>query len=117
MTAKQRKYFGKRSKRVYAVSVPRKRRYTSMARYKRGGRRSFSRGFGGIKGMIIPIGAGVADSYLDGMLPVSGVGSTLIGMVGHNETVKTIGLYSVGKSLGNILPLPGLSRGATGGML
>ena len=89
-----------------------------MARY-RGRARSYARkGFGGIKSMIIPIGAGVADSYLDPMLPVDGVGATLVGMVGHNETIKNIGLYKVGFSLGNIIPLPG--RGATtsnGGML
>lgn len=117
MTAKQLKYFGKRHKRVSSVSVPKKRRYrVSMARYRRKG---YTRGRigGGMKSMISPIAAGVADSYLDPMLPIDGVGATAVGMFMHNETIKNIGLYKVGFSLGNILPLPGRASSTNGGML
>lgn len=90
-----------------------------MARYKRG-RRSYSRGRvgGGMKSMISPILGGVADSYLDPMLPIDGVGATAVGMFMHNETIKNLGLYKVGFSIGNIIPLPGRGIGkSTGGML
>ena len=111
MTAKQLRYFGKRKKRVYAASVPRKRRYVSMARYRRGRSRSGGRGgfgLGGMKSMLAPIVSGVADSYLDPMLPLDGVGSVLVGgFLLKNNTMKDLGLYKVGFSLGNIIPLPG----------
>ena len=87
-----------------------------MARYRRGGsRRSGGRSFGGIKSMIAPVLGGVADSYLDPMLPIDGIGATGIGMFMHNETVKNLGLYKVGFSLGNILPLPRFGAGTSGG--
>lgn len=73
------------------------------------------KGIGGMKGMIIPIGAGLADRFIDQYSPVDGIGATLIGMVGKNETIKNIGLYKVGFSLGNILPIPGLGAGSTSG--
>ena len=78
-----------------------------MARYRR---KSYSRGRGiggGFKGMIAPVLGGVADSYLDPMLPIDGVGATAVGMFMHSETIKNLGLYKVGFSLGNIIPLPG----------
>ena len=65
--------------------------------------------------MLAPIGAGVADSYLDPMLPIDGIGATAVGMFMHNETVKNLGLYKIGFSLGNILPLPGRTGGYSGG--
>ena len=115
MTAKQRKYFGKRKTRtVYrtkVVKVARRRSYRSRARsYAR-------RGIGGMKGMFAPILGGVADEYLNSMLPVSGVGATAIGMVMHDNTLKTIGLYQVGGSIGNLIPLPGIGGSGSGGML
>jgi hypothetical protein len=123
MSALQRKYFGKRkARRVSAVSVPRRkktRRYVSMARYRRhrsGGRRG-GLGLGGMKSMISPVLAGVADSYLDPMLPIDGVGATAVGMFMHNETMKNLGLYKVGFSIGNIIPLPGRSGTSSGGLL
>jgi len=85
-----------------------------MARY----RKHYSRGrggLGGMKGMIAPILGGVADSYLDPMLPIDGIGATGIGMFMHNETLKNLGLYKVGFSLGNIIPLPGRSGTSQGG--
>ena len=87
-----------------------------MARY----RKHYSRGrsFGGLgsfKGLIAPIVGGVADSYLDPMLPIDGVGATAVGMFMHNETIKNLGLYKVGFSLGNIIPLPGRSGGSSAG--
>jgi len=114
MSAKQRKYFGKRKKvrHVKVVKVARRRSYKSRARsYVRGG-------IGGMKGMIAPIVGGVADSYLDPMLPIDGVGATAVGMFMHNNTLKEIGLYKVGFSIGNIIPLPGRSGTVgNGGML
>lgn len=85
-----------------------------MARRK-GYRGSSSRGGflgGGMKSLISPVVAGVADSYLDPMLPINGVGATAVGMFMHNETMKNLGLYKVGFSIGNIIPLPGRSGNA-----
>jgi hypothetical protein len=115
MTAKQLKYFGKRRKTVVRV-VHSKRRKTIMAKRKY---HSYAkRGIGGMKGMVAPIVGGIADNVIDGALPVQGVGSTVTGIFLHNETLKTIGLYKVGYSLGNILPIPHLGNGtAQGGLL
>jgi hypothetical protein len=87
-----------------------------MARYKK--YRHYARkGIGGIKGMLWPIAAGVADSYIDPISPIDGIGATAIGFIGHNETLKTLGLYKVGGSLGTILPLPKLGGIGSGGGL
>jgi hypothetical protein len=119
MTAKQLRYFGKRKKRVYAESVPTKRRSYSMARYRRkGGYSRGSRGgFGGLKGMIFPIAAGAIDHYANGMLPINGVGATVVGMFGKNETLKNIGLYQIGGSIPDLIPgIGGIGGGVkTGG--
>lgn len=87
-------------------------------RYRRIGRR-VSRGIGGlgIKSMLAPIVGGVADSYLDPMLPVDGVGASAVGIFMKDNALKTIGLYKVGMSLGNILPLPGRNTQNTGGFV
>lgn len=86
-----------------------------MARYRR--HRSYGRrGFGGMKGLIAPIGAGIAENILDGYLPVAGVAPTAVGFIMHDPTLKTMGLYQLGYSLGNILPIPGVSSGGKGGM-
>ena len=69
----------------------------------------------GFKSFLPPILGGVADSYLDPMLPIDGVGATAVGMFMHNETLKNLGLYKVGFSLGNILPLPGRTGNAGAG--
>ena len=116
MTAKQRKYFGKRKTRTRTKTkvirkMARRRSYRSRAR-------SYARSsIGGAKSMIAPIVGGVADSYLDPMLPIDGVGATAVGMFMHNGTLKDLGLYKVGFSLGNIIPLPGRTSGTSGGML
>lgn len=109
MSALQRKYFGKRHTSVKRVSHPKTRRKGIMARRKGGYRRGISKGIGGMKSFLPPILSGVADSYLDPMLPIDGVGATAVGMFMHNETMKNLGLYKVGFSLGNIIPLPGRS--------
>ena len=69
----------------------------------------------GGKGMIAPILGGVADNVIDRYLPIpiDGIGATAVGMFMHNQTVKDIGLYKVGFSLGNMIPLPG--AGTSGG--
>jgi len=87
-----------------------------MARRYRGYARRGFKSAGGFKGILAPIVGGVADSYLDPMLPIDGVGATAVGMFMHNSTLKDIGLYKVGMSLGNILPLPGRT-GTAGGLL
>lgn len=89
-----------------------------MARHRRYGRaRSYARkGIGGLKGLIVPIGAGVAEQYVNNFLPVSGVAPAAIGMVMHDQTLKTLGLYQIGLSIGNIIPLPGIGSGS-GGLL
>jgi hypothetical protein len=90
-----------------------RRRYTRARSYAR-------KGGAGLKSLIAPIGAGVIDSYLDPMLPIDGIGATAVGMFLHNPVVKDIGLYKVGMSIGNIIPLPGRSgctTGTCGGLL
>lgn len=84
---------------------------------KRKSYRSYSRrgGIGGMKGFIFPIGAGLADRIIDQYTPIDGLGSVAIGFIGHNEVIKNLGLYKVGYSLGNILPIPGISGQSTGG--
>lgn len=67
--------------------------------------------------MLAPILAGVGDSYLDPMLPIDGVAAVGVGLFLHNSTVKDIGLYKVGFSIGNIIPLPGRNGGTQGAML
>jgi hypothetical protein len=118
MTAKQLKYFGKRKRKAVSVKTYKPRRKRNMAKRYSRVKRYASKGIGGMKGMIAPIVGGVADSYLDPMLPIDGVGATAVGMFMHNNTLKEIGLYKVGFSLGNILPLPGRSGTVgNGGML
>lgn len=118
MSALQRKYFGKRKKSKVSHSKP-KKRVVYIARRKsyrsRGRSRSFG-GMGGMKGLIAPIGAGVLENIINDYVPISGVSPTVVGMLMHDSTLKTLGLYQVGLSLGNIIPLPGGS-GRTGGLL
>jgi len=66
-----------------------------------------------MKGMLAPIVGGIADNVIDSYSPIDGIGSTISGMFLHNETVKCIGLYKVGYSIGNFLPIPrgGVSSG------
>jgi len=74
--------------------------------------RSYARkGIGGAKGMLAPILGGVADNIIDSYSPIDGIGATIVGMFMHNNTVKDIGLYKVGFSAGNFLPIP---RGGSG---
>jgi hypothetical protein len=115
MSAKQLKYFGKKRTRTVYVKTKTKRRKKTMAKRRYKG--YASRGIGGVKGMLPCIIGGVADSYLDPMLPIDGVGATAVGMFMHNSTLKDIGLYKVGFSLGNILPLPGRGATSNGGLL
>lgn len=68
---------------------------------------------GGFKSMIAPLAAGVADNYADNMLPVQGAGATVVGIFMKNNTVRDIGLYKIGQSLGNIIPIPGLNAGGS----
>jgi hypothetical protein len=69
----------------------------------------------GMKGMLAPILGGVADNVIDSYSPVSGIGGTIVGMFLHNETTKNIGLYKVGYSVGNFLPIPRGTNSTGGG--
>ena len=116
MSALQRKYFGKHKKRRVYAAAPVKRRYVTMARRRKGGFRGHaSSRVGGFKSMIAPIVGGVADSYLDPMLPIDGLGCAAVGMFMKNNTVRDVGLIKVGFSLGNVLPLPRLGGGTGSG--
>lgn len=85
---------------------------------KRKSYRSYvKRGIGGAKSLIAPIGAGIAENILDNYLPIAGVAPTAVGMLMHDQTLKTMGLYQIGYSLGNILPIPGITSGSKGGLL
>jgi len=86
-----------------------------MARYKKHYSRG-GRGLGGMKSMIAPIVGGIADSYLDPMIPgFNGLGATGVGFIMRNETIKNLGLYKLGFSIGNMIPLPGRNSTSTGG--
>lgn len=102
-------------------NVSKRKSHRGGVHMARKGKRHFSRGgfgFGSMKSMIWPIAAGVADSYIDPLSPVDGLGATFIGMIGKDPALKTIGLYKLGASLGNIIPLPGRGTVAsTGAML
>jgi hypothetical protein len=112
--------FVKRGSRRVGTS---KRRSVSMARYRRRGRRSIRRvysrhrrsGGGGMripmKGIVAPIVGGAADAIINPRSPINGIGSTAVGFLMKNETVKTIGLYQVGQSLATFIPFVGASAG------
>jgi len=61
--------------------------------------------------MLPAILGGLGDSILDPLLPVDGVAGSAVGVFMHNNTVRDIGLYKVGYSLGGILPISGLLGG------
>ena len=85
-----------------------------MARYRKHYSRG-GRGIGGMKGMLAPILGGIADNVIDSYSPVDGIGATVVGMFLHNETVKNIGLYKIGFSAGNFLPIPRGGGASAGG--
>lgn len=101
-----------------------KKRVVNTARYRRRTRRRVGRvysrrrrysGGGGMKipmkGILAPIIAGAADAIINPRSPINGIGSTAIGFVMKNETVKNIGLYQVGQSLATYIPFVGASAG------
>lgn len=119
MSALQRKYFGKGHKRVYARSPRKKRKvyYVSRRRYYAKARGFGSKAGGKFGGVLPPIVGGLADNIIDRYSPVDGLGSTAVGMFMGSRTVRDIGLYKVGFSIGNILPIPGLTGGSSGGAI
>jgi hypothetical protein len=97
-----------------------------MARYRRNFRRYRGRSYGGFrgrrsggrrggggmfKGMLAPIVGGMADAVINPRLPINGIGSTAVGFVMHNETIKDIGLYQVGQSIATFIPFLGAQSG------
>jgi len=81
------------------------RRYSRAKRYYR--KASF-----GLGGVLPPVLGGVADKFLNNMLPVKGVGATAVGFAMHNSTIKAIGLYEIGASLPGLI---GFGNGGTNG--
>jgi len=119
MSALQRKYFGKHHKTVARVRHHVKRViHTARRRSYRSKARSYGRkGIGGLKTLIVPIGAGYIENAIDNYLPITGIAPTVVGMFMHNETLKTMGLYQIGYSLGNMVPLPGIGGARNGALL
>ena len=74
-----------------------------MARYKRY-RRYASRAGGKFGGIIPPILGGLADSIINPVSPINGVGSAAVGTFMNSRTVRDLGLYQVGASLAAMLP-------------
>ena len=87
----------------------------AKGKYRGYARKGISRA-GGFKSMLGPIAGGALDSILDPMLPIDGVGGTIAGMFLHSGTTRDIGLYKVGMSIGQLLPIPGRTS-IQGGML
>ena len=87
-----------------------------MARYRR---KSYSRGRtgGGMKGMLAPIVGGALDNVIDSYSPIDGIGAVVSGMFLHSEITKNIGLYKVGYSIGNFLPIPRGGASSGGGFI
>ena len=120
MSALQKKYFGKRHKKVKVIRMARRRRSYAARRFGGFARRTYhrARGLGGGRwgGMLPPLIGGAADSFLSGMnifglrLP-SGVGATAVGVFMHSQTTRDIGLYQIGASLPNML-----GAGGAGGL-
>ena len=118
MSALQRKYFGKGKKSRVTKTRTKYKTVYKMAKRRGGFRRGGSRGgLGGMKTMIAPVIGGLADSVIDGISPVDGLGGAITGFVLKSNTTRDIGLYKVGFSLGNILPIPKLGGigGSSGG--
>lgn len=105
MSKLQKKYFGKRHKTKRSSPMVKYRtRYVRSRSRKGGGGRGYG---GGLKSMVIPVAAGVADAFINPRSPIDGIGSTVIGVFGHNEVVKNIGLYQVGQSIAQFIPFVG----------
>ena len=105
MSALQKKYFGKRHKKV--VTVAKRRKYYA-SRARGFARRSYSRarsGLGGKFGQFIPpVAGGLADELLVnfnlfGFKLPQGTGSAVVGHFMHEPITRNIGLYQVGRSL------------------
>jgi hypothetical protein len=64
-----------------------------------------------MKGIVAPIVGGVADAIINPRSPINGIGSTAVGFVMKNETVKNIGLYQIGQSLATYIPFVGAVSG------
>jgi hypothetical protein len=115
MSALQKKYFGKRHKKISTRKVG----ITAKGRYRRAAGRA--RGYGGsvggkFGGIIPPVLGGIADSFLNGMkIPgtsigvPNGVGAAAVGWFMKDNITRNIGLYQLGQSL------PGMMSGLTGG--
>ena len=115
MTAKQRKYFGKRKTRTVYIKTKRRKRVGVMAK-RRGGFSRGRRGFGSMGGMLSPVLSGIADNVIDSYSPIDGIGSLIVGgFLMKNETMKNLGLYKIGFSAGNFLPIPRGGGASAGG--
>ena len=110
MSKLQLKYFGKKHKRVSRRSSALK--VVHMARRRSFKRSSYSRGGGGgMKSMLAPVAGGFADNIIDKFSPIDGIGGVIVGMFLKSNTTRDIGLYKVGYSAANMIPIPGLTGG------
>jgi hypothetical protein len=113
LTAKQKKYFAPKKRRKGKVSTMARGRYRKAYTRARGYGRSAGGKFGGI---IPPILGGVADNIIGAPMGIEGLGATAVGMFMGSPTVRDIGLYRVGGSLGGVIGgLFGKSGTSTGG--
>jgi len=113
--------FVKKGSRSRAISGSRSKKVIKVARSK--GRRfkgrSFHGGIGGMKTMIAPVLGGLADSVIDPISPIDGIGGIIVGFVLKSNTTRDIGFYKAGMSAGNMFMPKLLGGGGTtsqGGM-
>ena len=89
----------------------------SMARrrsFRRAGRGRSNFGGGGMKSMLAPVAGGFLDNIVDKFSPIDGIGGVIVGMFLKSNTTRDIGLYKVGYSAANMVPIPGLTGGGIG---
>ena len=117
MSALQKKYFGKRKTKRAVSSIKRKTRVVYMARRRV---RSFRRGGGGSRrggmlGKISPALSGLADNIIDSYSPIDGIGSAIVGFGLKDPWSLNMGMYKIGYSAANMLPIPRGGSSTSGG--
>jgi hypothetical protein len=119
MSALQKRYFGKRKTRRAVSSPKRKTRVVYMARRRARGFRRVVGGLsrrGGMLGKIAPALSGVADNIIDSYSPIDGIGSAVVGFALKDGWSLSMGMYKIGYSGANMIPIPrGGSGGSSGG--
>lgn len=89
-----------------------------MARYRRPRRGGGGGGFGRKLGGFTPLLAGVAENVVNNYTAgINGVGTTAVGFLLKDQFSKNLGLYQIGYSIGNFIPVIGGGGGNSGGMV